>query len=115
MKGLGRSHVWWPGFDKAVKRVAKACQLAKNAPEKAPLHPWAWLTWAWLTSPWERIHVDFAGPFLGKILLVVMDAHSKWPEVCIMTSTTTAKTIALLREISSRNGLPKQLVSDNGP
>ena len=113
MKGLGRSHVWWPGFDKAVERVAKACvacQLAKNAPAKAPLHPWAWPT-----SPWERIHVDFAGPFLGKMLLVVMDAHSKWPEVCIMTTTTTAKTIAVLREIFSRNGLLRQLVSDNVP
>ena len=32
-----------------------------------------------------------------------------------MTSTTTAKTITVLREIFSRNGLPKELVSDNGP
>ena len=46
---------------------------------------------------------------------MVMDAHSKWPEVCIMTSTTTAKTITVLRDIFARNGLPRQLISDNGP
>ena len=113
MKSLARSHVGWPDIDKAVESCAKscvACQCIKNAPARAPLHPWAWPT-----SPWERIHVDFLGPFLGRMLLVVMDAHSKWPEVCIMTSTTTAKTITVLRDIFARNGLPRQLISDNGP
>ena len=32
-----------------------------------------------------------------------------------LTSTTAARTIAALREMFSRYGLPKQLVSDNGP
>ena len=50
------------------------------------------------------------------MLLIVTDAHSKWPEATIMksTCTTAAKTIAVLREIFSQNGLPRQLVSDNG-
>ena len=111
MKGLARSFVWWPGIDKTVEETTKcceACQITKNAPPKAYVYPWECPT-----TPWERIHVDFAGPFLGKMLLVVMDAHSKWPEVCIMTSTTTAKSITVLREIFSRSGLPKELVSDN--
>ena len=56
---------------------------------------------------------DFA--ILGQDAVDGVDAHSKWPEVCIMISTTAAKTIAVLQEIVSRNGLPRQLVSDNGP
>ena len=59
--------------------------------------------------------MDFAGPFAGKMFLIVVDAHSKWPEVHIMSSTTAAKTIAVLRELFARYGLPHQLVSDNGP
>ena len=50
-----------------------ACQSSRKSPPKAPLHPWAWLT-----KPWVRLHVDFAGPFLGKTLMVIVDAHSKW-------------------------------------
>ena len=40
------------------------------------LHPWLWPA-----KPWQSIHVDFAGPFMGKMFLIVVDAHSKWPEV----------------------------------
>ena len=113
MKAVARGHVWWPGLDKAVESCAKACpscQANKNLPAKSPLHPWSWPT-----SPWERIHVDYAGPIMGKMLLVITDAHSKWPEIYTMNSTTSQKTISVLREVFARFRLPRQLVSDNGP
>ena len=62
MKALARSQVWWPGLDEDITKMVKGCvecQSVKHLPAKAPLHPWAWPT-----SPWERIHVDFLGPFL---------------------------------------------------
>ena len=59
--------------------------------------------------------MDFAGPFASKMFLLVVDAHSKWPEVCIMSTTTASKTVTVLQEIFARYGLPQQLVSDNGP
>ena len=49
------------------------------------------------------------------MLLVIMDAHSKWPEVYTMSSTTANKTITKLWETFARYGLPEQLISDNGP
>ena len=49
------------------------------------------------------------------MLLVITDAHSKWPEVYTMSSTTANKTITKLRETFARYGLPEQLISDNGP
>ena len=48
------------------------------------------------------------------MFLVVVDASSKWPEVITMHSTTASKTIEVLRAVFARNGLPEQLVSDNG-
>ena len=32
-----------------------------------------------------------------------------------MSTTTTAQTVAVLRQMFAVNGLPEQLVSDNGP
>ena len=52
---------------------------------------------SWPAKPWQQVHLDFAGPFQGVKLLVAVDAHSNWPEVEIMHSTTAAKTIDVLR------------------
>ena len=49
------------------------------------------------------------------MLLVVTDAHSKWPEVVVMDSTTSSKAITVLWEMFARYGLPRQVASDNGP
>ena len=65
--------------------------------------------------PWQRIHIDYAGPFFNKMWLIVYDAYTRWPEVIKMNKdTTSAATIRALREIFSRNGLPYVIVSDNG-
>ena len=113
MKAVARSYFWWSGLDEAIERTAKscpACQAVKSSPPAAPLHPWVWPD-----APWKRVHIDFAGPFLGKMFLIAVDAHSKWPEVVMMSSTTSQLTIDVLRSLFSRYGLPEQLVSDNGP
>ncbi len=52
---------------------------------------------------------------MGRSYLIIVDAHSKWPEVIEMNSTTTAATIRELRCLFAAYGLPEQLVSDNGP
>ena len=75
MKSFARSHVWWPGLDKSLEQLANACQsclAAKPSKLSVPLHPWVWPT-----KPWRRLHVDFAGPFMGKSYLLVVNAHSK--------------------------------------
>ena len=47
--------------------------------------------------------------------MVVIDAHSKWPEVFVMEDTTAEETISTLCSLFARLGLPDQIVSDNGP
>ncbi len=49
------------------------------------------------------------------MLFVIVDAHSKWPEVYEMSCTTAQKTVDVLRHVFTTFGLPQQLVSDNGP
>ena len=54
-----------------------------------------------------KVHIDFAGPMLHKQFLIIVDAHSKWPEVFPMNKITTMKTIELLRTVFARNGRNK--------
>ena len=112
MKSIARSHMWWPGIDKQLEELVKSCdrcQSVKSSPAPAPLHPWIWPS-----RPWQRIHIDYAGPFKQKMFLIVVDAHSKWPEVIEMSTTSSGRTIEVLRRLFARFGLPEQLVSDNG-
>lgn len=43
-----------------------------------------------------------------------VDTFSKWPEVQVMTSTTAATTLDVLREWFGQCGIPEQVVTDNG-
>ena len=72
----------------------------KNSSPEALLHPWVWPE-----HPWQKIYEDFAGPFMNKTYLVT-DAHSKWPEIIEMNSTTSQKTIAELPKLFAAYGLP---------
>jgi len=73
MKSLARSYFWWPGMDGEIERLVNCCQTCQenqNNPNKSPVHPWEWTN-----KPWVRLHADFAGPFLNKYFLIIIDSH----------------------------------------
>ena len=113
MKSLARCHIWWPQIDKDIEHLARSCPTCQSnakMPGEVIRHPWVWPE-----RPFQRIHIDFAGPFLNLMFLLLVDAHSKWLEVIPMKTTTSQKTIDALSDIFARFGLPELLVSDNGP
>ena len=57
---------------------------------------------------------NFAGPFLGKMFLVLVHAHSKWMDIHIITSISTDITLRKKRTSFAILGYPEILVSDNG-
>ena len=51
---------------------------------------------------------------MGKMFLLVVDAHSRWMEVEIVNAASTQNTIEHLHSVFARFGLPKVMVTDNG-
>ena len=112
IKGISRGMVWWPGINQDIERQVKSChqcQVNQKAPSRAPLHPWEWPE-----KPWSRVHLDYAGPWMGKMFLIAVDAHSKWLEVEIVPAATSTHTITKLRAMLATHGLPEIIVTDNG-
>jgi len=113
MKSIARQFMWWPKIDADIEELGKSCVRCSQThsdPPTAPLHPWKSPD-----QPSQRIHIDQAGPFLGKVWLVIMDAHSKWPEVfCLNQNSSSTNIIQKLLEVIARFGIPLQIVSDNG-
>ena len=96
MKANAKSYVWWPELDKSLEKIAKDCQACKSTksmPAVAPLHSECTLT--------------------SRMFFVLVDAHSKWPEVAEMKLTTAERTIEVTRTIFGSHGTPYQVVSDN--
>ena len=96
MKSLARGYMWWPGMDKEIEECVRACtvcQSTRKQPPVAPPHPWAWPE-----KPWARVHIDYAGPFEGRMFLLIIDAHSKWLEIHATNTSTSTATIELLRK-----------------
>ena len=90
--------------------MVKQCsdwQQSRPSPPTAPLHPWHWPT-----RPWTQLHVDFAGPVEGKMLLIVIDAHSSLSHG---NSYRLDNHIQQLRQFFAQFGIPESIVSDNGP
>ena len=112
MMALARMHVWWPEIDGNIEdtvRQCTACQVSRNRDTPVPSS-----SWPYPTSLWSRIHADFAGPLDGRMFLIITDAHSKWIEIVIMTSTTSDATISVFERLFPSYGLPHALVTDNG-
>ena len=113
MRSSARMNVWWPAIDKSIEIYVKRCKTCQeNRPreQENPLN-----SWSIPEEAWSRLHVDLAGPFEGKTWLILVDATSKWMEVMPLSSSTSRTVIRCLRDIFSRFGLPKMVVSDNGP
>ena len=79
-------------------------------PAKAPVHPLDWLE-----RPWSHVHADYAGPFMGRMFLLLVNVHSKWSEVLPTTSATTPSTNSAMEAVFATHGMPELLVTDNGP
>ncbi len=94
-QGIARSHLWWPGLDKDLEKVAHTTSFLGVA--KLPIA--------------THIH----GQFLGNMYFLVIDAHSKWVEVFQMNQTTTTRTVEILHQLFSSYELPEQVVLDNVP
>lgn len=112
MKALARSYVYWKRIDNDIEEITrncKGCSAFRSEPRKVPIHPWEYPKY-----PWQRLHIDYAGPFMNTYFLLVVDAYTKWVETIPTNRICTQSTIRILRDIFSRFGLPITIVSDNG-
>ncbi|XP_058826833.1 uncharacterized protein K02A2.6-like [Topomyia yanbarensis] len=81
-KSLARGYCWWPGLDRDIEEIVANCtdcQSVRAEPAKMNLH-----CWEPPSKPFQRVHIDFAGPFMDTYFFVYVDAFSKWPEVQIL-------------------------------
>lgn len=102
-------------MDKVIEEVARGCtgcQLSQNNLKTAALH-----AWEWSARPWQTYSPRFCGTIndLRNDVSVRCSYVFQMAQSDTMTTTSAARTIEELRKLQTTHGLPKQLVSVNGP
>ena len=82
-------------------------QHLTTGPSKDVTHP---------NGPWLEASADFCRPFpTGEMVLVVLDAYLKYPEVEAVPSTAAGNSLPALEWIFATHRIPEVLKTDNGP
>ena len=109
-----RTRMWWPGMDRETEKFVRSChgcQLVSKQAAPEPLRPTKLPS-----GPWQDISVDLLGPLPSNdYILVAVDYYSRYYEIDIMKSVTSAKVIDSLEKMFTTHGSPVTLTSDNGP
>ena len=92
-------YVWWPGITREIEDTVERCsecQQHQSRPTVAPLHPWAWPI-----RPWARLHIDYAGPIRGQVVLMIINAYYKYFEAIPTSGSISQVVIEELRTLVS--------------
>ena len=113
MKALARSYVWWPEIQTDIENMVNSCPVCQETRAftcSSSTAPLGMAITAMVQDPsrlrWSALRLS--------LYLILVDAHSKWIDVHMMNSITSAKTIEKLQIIFATFGLPRKVVTDNG-
>ncbi|XP_028406808.1 uncharacterized protein K02A2.6-like [Dendronephthya gigantea] len=100
--------------DQLVKDTVAKCIPCQAVGKPKPPEPLSMTSMP--KGHWEVIHADFYSPLpSGEYLLVVIDWHSRYPEVEIVSSTKASTVIPKFDKMFARHGIQDTLKTDNGP
>ena len=112
MQLRARESVFWPKITADILQTAQGCQVCQTfsrSQQRETLMPHEVPQ-----GPWEKLGVDLF-EFGSSTYLMIVDYYSRFPIIRRMRSTTANMTIDILKQVFSEYGVPKTVMSDNGP
>lgn len=109
---LARESVYWPRINKDIELLCKSCELCQELQPQQPREPMHMHEKPGM--PWVKVGTDLF-EINGKNYLIIADYFSRFPVVKELHSTTAAAIIAVTKETFGLLGVPREIVSDNGP
>ena len=114
-----RELYWWPSMDLDVETLVKNCIVCNHNDKTVKRHFAPMLPVQYPEQPWDKISLDIVGPFERgppdcRFAITMVDYYSKWPEVCFTRTVNTANVINFVKQVFSREGFVREIVTDNG-
>ena len=114
-----RLKYFWPKMYATVLDYVKSCDPCQRAKRHFHSHP-APLQNMPIVGRFDRWHMDILGPLSKsseghKYILLIVDSYTRWPEAFpLKTQEATEIGKVLYKEIFSRYGAPRSILSDRG-
>jgi len=89
--------------------MCDTCQKHRNKQTKEPM-----MVTEVSTAPWHMVGMDLFH-LKGKEYLVIIDYFSNFPEMALLSNTSSNCVITHAKSIFARHGIPNIVMSDNGP
>ena len=112
VKQLAHDAVFWPNINKQLEECVLRCDTCQR--HRKAIHMEPLINHNIACKPYYKIGVDLFELNHEHFLLSV-DYYSKYPEVMLLSHTSSPSVINALKENFARNGIPHIVVSDNGP
>ncbi|CAH8548360.1 unnamed protein product, partial [Dicrocoelium dendriticum] len=107
-----RSCVYLPQIDAEFEQFCQSCESYQQAAKAPPRY--SWHSWPESKKPWQRIHLEYAGPSNGHSYFILIVSYTKWPDVLPMQNPTAQHTSNGLNKLFHYFGTTEMLVTDNG-
>ena len=112
MKDMAGPYLSWTNIDQEIKQAVRSCgscQQVRKPPAVAPLTPWLWSS-----NPWYRVHITLRTK-MGITLLSLTHILAGLMIYFVRRNISATTTIAILRELFAKYGLPVHCVIENSP
>ncbi|KAM7283094.1 uncharacterized protein ISCGN_000254 [Ixodes scapularis] len=118
--GLIKELYWWPQVSLHIKQYVQHCTICQSTDKPAKTYRALLQPVDFPSRPWTKLGMDIVGPFEcaprnKRFFITLVDYHSKWLGVMSVHNVTTASVIDFLKFVFAREGLPEEIVTDNGP
>ncbi|XP_023814982.1 uncharacterized protein K02A2.6-like [Oryzias latipes] len=111
-KRRARESVFWPGINNDIETFISKCETCQKHRSKQSKEPM--VVSELPVAPWHKVGMDLFH-LRGKDYLVVIDYYSNFPEMALLTNSSSNCVITHAKSIFARHGIPHIVISDNGP
>ena len=111
-KTRAREALFWQGMDTEISEMISRCETCLESRKQQQREPLMPLPRA--QHEWSRVACDLFY-MNGKDYLLIVNYHTSFPEVSLLSETTSAGAIKHTKSVFARHGIPDTVVTDNGP
>ena len=111
-KARPRESLYWPNINNDITEMIKNCTSCQHFQNRQPAE--TPLSHDVPTTPWCKVGTDLFS-FQNKDYLIIADYTSEFFDISQLDDTSASTVILHSKRIFSKFGIPKIVVSDNGP